>query len=100
MKIPRSNSDSRWEQLIRRAQADVAPLADVPALLRALDQAQQSPVESWREEFAGLFSTGRAIPACLAGAVAAAVLTTWQVWTLWQALPWAQLLTIAVGGAL
>jgi len=98
MKTPRPDSDSRWEKLLRQAQADAGPPADLTALLRAVRQAPPAAQAGWATEFTALFSSARIVSGCLAGATACALFTTWQVWDSWQALPWAQLLITAAGG--
>ncbi len=98
MKIPPSNFDPQWEALLKQARADTGPAADLPALLRVVRHAPFAPHESWGAEFAALFSSGRVIPTCLAGACAFALVATWQAWDTWQEMPWAQLLDTATGG--
>ncbi len=100
MKNPRSNSDSHWEKLIREARADVGPPANSAALLRVIRQAPLVSRESWFDEFSALFSTGKVMTVCLAGSSMIAMVTAWQVWDVWEALPWAQLLANATGGGL
>lgn len=99
MKTPPDNSKPQWENLLQKARADLAPPVDLPALLRAVRQAPVARRESWGEEFSALFSSGRIIPACFAGAAALALIATWQAWDAWQALPWVQLLDGSLGGA-
>ena len=91
--------DSRWENLLRQAKADVGPSTDVAALLRAVRLEPMAQPRGWAEDFAALFASTRVIPGCLAGASAFALVATWQVWDSWQALPWVQLLDAAAGGA-
>ncbi len=99
MKTPPSNFDSRWENLVRQAQADAGPAPDLPALLRAVRQAPVVSREGWAAEFTALFASARVVPACLAASCALACFASWQAWDSWQALPWAQLLTTATGGS-
>lgn len=97
MKTP--DPDARWETLLRQARADAGPPADLPALLRAVRSARLPARAGWIADFSALFATRRAIPACLAAAGAFALFSSWQIWDLWQALPWAQLLAVTTGGA-
>jgi len=99
MKTPPSNSDSRWDDLVRQARADVGPPVDLAALLRAVRQAPLEERRGWFTDFSALFSSARVISGCLAGAGAFALVATWQVWDSWQVLPWIQLLDVATGGA-
>ena len=99
MKTPSPNPESRWENLLNQARNDVGPATDVPALLRAVRQAPLAARESWAVEFSALFSSGRFIPGCFAGAAAFALIATWHIWDSLQALPWVQLLDTATGGA-
>jgi hypothetical protein len=96
MKKPRLNSDSRWDKLVRQAQADAGPPANLSALLRAVRAATEETRPGWITEFASLFNVRRVLPACVTGTVAIALVTTWEAWNVWQALPWAQL--ISTGG--
>lgn len=98
MKTPRSDSDLRWEDLVRRARADIAPPLDVPALQRALSRAAPPQREGWVGEFFTVFAPARAMASCLAGAGIFGLLAAWRVWELSQALPWAQFLAVT-GGA-
>lgn len=99
MKATGRLSEKRWEDLVAQARADVGPSVDVPELLRAVRGAAREARTSWAAEFSALFSAGRVVQTCMAGAVAIAALTTWQVWEWWQALPWAQWLVPPGGGA-
>jgi hypothetical protein len=90
--------DLRWKNLVARAQADVGPSADLPALLRAVREASLAPRAGWATEFSALFATGRILSGCLAGTCALATFASWQAWETWQALPWAQWLAITTGG--
>ncbi len=98
MNDPHSNSDQRWEKLLRDAQNDAAPSVNVPALLRAVRQEPLPVSTGWSVEFCALFTIGRVVPTCLAGAVACTLLTVWQLTDLWQTLPWAQMLVTSSGG--
>jgi len=100
MKIPPSNFDPQWENLLKQARADVGPTVDTQALLRAVRLEPLAPRESWIAEFSALFSSGRVIPTCLAGACAFALIASWEAWNAWQEMPWAQLLDTATGGGL
>ncbi|MBL9205945.1 MAG: hypothetical protein JNN01_12715 [Opitutaceae bacterium] len=102
MKTPPDSPDSRWENLLRRAQADQPPALDLPSLQRAAraearrprpDERPASPAWTALLPFRPLLST------CLAGTCAFGVLASWQVWEWWQVLPWAQLLAASQGGA-
>lgn len=99
MKKSPFNPDSHWEKLLNAAQADVGPAADVPALLRAVRHAPVAARESWATEFSALFSSGRFIPGCLAGAAGFALIATWHVWDSLETVPWVQLLDTVTGGA-
>jgi hypothetical protein len=99
MKTPPSDSDQRWETLLKQARSDVGPPTDVPALLRVLHQPAVVARENWTTELAALFPTGRIFSGCLAGAAAFALIATWQVWDSWQDLPWVQLIDVTTGGA-
>lgn len=98
MKTPRFDSDDAWRKLLERARADATPPVNVPALLRAVREARPTPRVGWAAELATMFAAHRVVPACLAAASAMALLTAWQVWEWWHALPWAQLITDATGG--
>jgi hypothetical protein len=100
MKKPRSNSDLHWEKLVRSARADVGPSTDSATLLRLVRQAPLASNEGWFDEFSALFASGKLTTACLAGSCMIALVTAWQVWDVWEALPWAELLTNATGGTL
>jgi hypothetical protein len=99
MKTPPSDSDPHWEKLLRQARMDIAPPVDMPALLHAVRTASLAHPEDWASEFSALFSSGRFIPGCLAGAAAFALIATWQAWDSWQTMPWVQLLDVTIGGA-
>jgi hypothetical protein len=99
MKKPRSDSDPRWEELLRQACADAGPPASLPALLRVVREAPLTSRAEWAAEFAAFFVSGRAVSACLVGAGVFASLTTWEVWDCWRTLAWAQLIVATTGGA-
>lgn len=99
MKRPSGDSDARWENLLRQAQRDTAPSVDVPALLRAVRTAAAEPRRGWTGDFLVLFASRRVALGCLAGAAAFALLASWQAWTVWAVMPWAQLLATTTGGA-
>jgi len=99
MKTPPDNTNPQWEKLLQQAQADLAPPVDLSALLRVVQQAPVTVRQSWTEDFTSVFSSGRIIPACFAGAAAFALIATWQAWDAWQTLPWVQLLDGSLGGA-
>ena len=94
----RPDPDSRWEKLVARARDDAPPPVDLAALRQAVRAATFAPHAGWAEEFLGLFSARPVFSACLAGAAAFALVATWQVWDLWQALPWAEWLMETGGG--
>jgi hypothetical protein len=100
MNTPTENSDSRWENLLRQARADVAPPVNVSALQRVVRDTAISPVENegWAAEISALFPSTGMIPGCLAAALALAAVATWHAWDSWQALPWMQLLDASTGG--
>lgn len=93
------DSEARWENLLRRAQRDTAPSVNVPALLRAVRTAATEPRRGWTGDFLALFGSGRVAAGCLAGAAAFALLASWQAWTLWEVMPWVQLVATTTGGA-
>lgn len=98
MKTPRSRSNDAWEKLVQQARSDVAPAVDVAAVRRVVrGAALESPSAGWMVELSRLFAARGVMRACLGGAGACAVLTTWQVWEMWQVLPWAEMLS--TGGA-
>lgn len=99
MKNPRSNSDQRWERLLRDARGDVGPAANVPALLHVVREAASRTPQGWTAEFFAFFGSWRVVSGCLAGTSAVALVATWQIWDTWQAVPWAQLLASSIGGA-
>jgi hypothetical protein len=99
MKIPHSDPDPRCENLLRQARSEVSPPLDIPALLRVVRHAPLGSQESWAVQLSEFFSSWHVIPGCLAGAMAFALLATWQAWDSWQTLPWVQLLDAAAGGA-
>lgn len=93
--------ESRWEKLVAQARADAGPGADVPALLRAVRQAEpRRDAGGWAADFAALFATRRILSGCLAGACAFAILAGWQAWETWQVLPWAEWIDMTNGGVL
>ena len=101
MNTPPDPFDSRWENLLRQARADVAPPVDGSALLRAVRLAElASPAnEGWSAEISDLFPSARMIPTCFAAAAGFAAVATWHAWDSWQALPWMQLIDASTGGA-
>ncbi len=101
MNTPPDHSDSHWEDLLRKARADVAPPVDVTALLRVVREEPIGPVvrEDWAAEISALFPSSRMIPGCLAAAAALAAVASWHAWDSWQALPWMQLIDASTGGA-
>lgn len=99
MKTPRPDPDVRWETLLRQARADAGPPTDLTALLRVVRSAELPDRPGWMSDFTALFAPRGALPACLGGACAFALFASWQIWSFWQALPWAQLLAITTGGA-
>ncbi len=94
----RSASDSDWENLLSRARSDAPPPIDLTAVLRAVREAPYSSRSDWFGEFLGLFSSLRAVSACVAGIGLFAVFATWQVWSVLPSLPWAQLIDTTTGG--
>lgn len=99
MKTPRSDDPAdRWATLLRQARADAGPPADLPALLRAVRSAEFPDRTGWLTDFAALFAPGRTVSACLATGGAFALFTSWQIWDIWQTLPWAELLAATTGG--
>jgi hypothetical protein len=101
MNTPTDDSDSHWENLLRKARADLAPPVDVSALQGVVRRATIGPVEneSWAAEISALFPSARMIPGCFAAATALAAVATWHAWDSWQTLPWLQLLDASTGGA-
>jgi hypothetical protein len=98
MNMSSENPDSRWEKLLRLARFDAGPPADLAALLRVVRQAPVAERAGWFTDFVALFSSDRALAGCVAGAGAFALVAAWQIWDVWQAVPWAQLLDAATGG--
>lgn len=90
-KIPRT--DERWEKLLQQARADVPPPVDEAALLRTVRAAVEETRRraGWAAEFYAVFGSAGVVRACLGGASVLGAVTAWQVWSLWQTLPWAQL---------
>jgi hypothetical protein len=86
---PSPESAARWKKLLAQARADAPPPVDVAALRRVVREAAVAPRAGWADEFFALFSARPVFSACLAGAGALALVATWQMWDLWQALPWA-----------
>lgn len=99
MNTPRPSHDQRWEKLVNQARADFGPPIDLPALLLAVCPAPSVSHDGWLAEFSDLFSTRRTVPACLVGASALVLMAAWQIWTFWQALPWAEFILINGGGS-
>lgn len=99
MNTPESDSDQRWDDLVRRARADVSPPGNVAAALRAVRDAAGQPRPGWFGDFSALFATARAIPACFALAAVVTLSAAWQAWSLWEAIPWAQMVASTTGGA-
>jgi hypothetical protein len=93
------DSEARWENLLRQAQPDTAPSVNVPALLRAVRLAAAEPRRGWAGDFLALCGSARVAASCLAGAAAFALLASWQAWTLWEVMPWVQLVATTTGGA-
>lgn len=100
MKKSGPDSESHWENLLRKARADIGPEVNTAALLRSMREASVTKRESWLEEISDLFASTRVVLTCLAGAAAIALVTVWQVWETWQVLPWAEWLANATGGTL
>lgn len=100
MNTPQPDPDQRWDALLQRARGDTTPPTNTDRVLRSVRQAGVEPASTgWFAEFATLFSVQRAIPACLAMALVISATAAWQVWDLWQALPWAELIGSTTGGA-
>ena len=87
-----------------RAQAEIVVLArafefgpvakaDLNALVTSTEPqaAAESRRDGWAAEFYAVFGSVRVVRACLGGAGIFGALTLWQVWSVWQTLPWAQL---------
>lgn len=99
MNTPRSNSEDRWNGLVRRARRDAAPPVDTAALLAAVRRAAAEPRPGWLGDFTALFAARRPLAACLASAAALAVLAGWQASVFWHDMAWAQMVNAAIGGA-
>ncbi|MBI5382613.1 MAG: hypothetical protein HZA31_11990 [Opitutae bacterium] len=97
MKTP-PDPESAWTRLLAQARADTPPPLDQAALLRAVRSEPLPTSATWSDDFLGLFAPQRVLPACLAGTGALALFASWEIWSVWQALPWAQLL-VTTGGA-
>lgn len=97
MNTPESNWH-KWERRVVAARADVPPPVNLASLLHVVRSASLERVTGWRAEWDALLTSQRLGTACLAGAACVALLGTWQVWTLWQLLPWVELAG-GVGGA-
>jgi hypothetical protein len=92
MTTPPRPAASNWERLIDRARSDQAPAIDSAALLRAVRQ-EPLGAAGWLPDFGAVFARGQTLLVCLLGAGAAAAVAWAQLWSLWQTLPWAQLLS-------
>ena len=92
MTIPPHSSESNWERLVTRARPDQAPAIDSVALLRAVRR-EPSPPSGWLPDFGAVFARSQTLTICLLGAGAAVAVAGAQLWSLWQTLPWAQLLS-------
>jgi hypothetical protein len=97
-KNPDSDSDAPWSALLRAARADTPPPVDRGALLRAVRAASWPARPGWLAEFSRLFSPRTIVPVCLGAAAMVALVTSWQLWDVWQSLPWVQLLGALNGG--
>lgn len=99
-----TSSDSNWENLVRRARADVGPPADLTALRRVVREAAVTAAApmtgGWLAEFFALSISTRVLSACVTIAALCGAAATWEAWTVWQTLPWAQFLGGTTGGAL
>jgi hypothetical protein len=98
MKKTHTDAERRWQASLELARADMAPPVDVNALLRVVRQAPLETPAGVLAEFSRLFASRRIVSACLASAAALALLASWEAWTTWESLPWAQLLVSATGG--
>lgn len=98
MKKPPSDSELRWEKLLRLARADAGPPTRVSLLLWAVQETPLAPRDEWIAEFAVFFGSARVVSACIAGAGVFASLTTWEVWDCCQTLAWAQFIVATAGG--
>ncbi|ACB75588.1 hypothetical protein [Opitutus terrae] len=98
MKDPESKPEPAWAARVARARNDVAPPVDVEALLRAVRTATVAPRPGWLVELASLFAGSRAVPACLAATLLLGGVASWEAWSLWQALPWAEMIVETTGG--
>jgi hypothetical protein len=90
--------ESEWLKRVEAARADRGPAPDMDGLLRAVRAAANEPRGGWTAEIAVVFARGRLGRVCLLGAAASAIVASWQVWMIDQALPWAQLLVDSTGG--
>ncbi|HVU36057.1 MAG TPA: hypothetical protein VHE61_21630 [Opitutaceae bacterium] len=98
MNAPHSDPESNWQKLVGRARADAPPPVDVAALRRIARTAEPAAGHSWGADIAALLASSRVAGACVAATAVLAVFGSWQVWTIWQTLPWAQLIGGATGG--
>jgi hypothetical protein len=94
MNTPQSNQPD-WEQRVAQARGDVAPPVNIPALLRAVREAEPVAPTTWLDELNALLASRVVAGVCAGGAACLAVVSTWQIWSLWQLLPWVAL----AGGA-
>jgi membrane-associated protease RseP (regulator of RpoE activity) len=102
MKRTPSPSDSHWENLVRRARHDVGPSVDLAALKRVVREAATAePLsDGWFGEFFELSISARVLSGCVTIAGLCGAAASWEAWTAWQTLPWAQFLGSTTGGAL
>lgn len=96
---PLPDPDERWQALLRQAQADQAPPVHLPSLFHAIRAASTTEPQGWSAEFLAVFGSSRITRACLGTALLVAGVATWQVWELWQTLPWAELVLVAGGSS-
>lgn len=89
--------EQRWAKRVEQARADHVPPVNVDALLAAV---RSAPIRqrTWAFEFSLVAGSRRLIAACLLGAVTFTGLTSWELWDLWQTVPWAQMVGDATGG--